>query len=70
MAERYFVINRWHSKGGHLQAKAVEYLSHREATVAALLTVLIMLELSGDYYEDWEVFVGSKAKLDRMLKHD
>ena len=70
MADRYFVINRWHSKGGHLQAKAVEYPSHERATIAAFESVSLELELTVGYRENWEVFVGSKTKLDRMLKHD
>lgn len=52
---RYFVVNRWLGKGGHVQARTVEYESHQQATAAATRMVLDLLHDSGNLFEDVEV---------------
>lgn len=69
MSERYFVINRYRGKGGHVRHAVGECASHEDATRLAAIAVSALGDLSGDLNgETFEVFIGSKTKLDEMLR--
>jgi hypothetical protein len=67
--ERYFVINRWYSKGGKLKSKITEFETHEKATCVAYDYVRWLLEDSGECVEEFIVFVGSKTQCDKLY-HD
>src|SRR5262249_19908552 len=66
-ADRYFFVNWYLGKGGHLRVTTRECLSHEVATAVAAKAVLNLFEDSGELTEDFEVFVGSRAALDRHI---
>jgi hypothetical protein len=69
MTERYFVINRYRGKGGHIRHSVGECATHEDATRLAAIAVMTLVDPSADLNgETFEVFVGSKTKLDEMLR--
>ena len=65
--DRYFYVNFYLRKGGRLGVTSVELESHERATALAARAALDLLDLTGDIDEEIEVFVGSKAALDRHI---
>jgi hypothetical protein len=69
MSERYFVINRYRGKGGHIRHSVGECATHEDATRLAAIAVSALGDVSGDLNgETFEVFIGSRTKLDEMLR--
>src|SRR5262249_31915919 len=70
--DRYYVINWYRAKGGYWKAESpVERATHEAATATAYLSYLGTVDLAGPdgpNHETWEVFVGSKAALDRYIE--